>query len=181
MFCWKSCKSQWTTAHFCLDPPREWENHHRSDCRDSQALLHSPRWSCWEWTKINIPLLIPLLCLHFPPLIVVHTHQKTHRNQSIGADDAFVSLQKSPDCSTTTEKRDSKEFHNRIIIFFLNKIIWSYINRTIITCNLFKEAIRGFIFLTFDLHMILHLVCFETELFKALLTSFYINENIIWN
>lgn len=43
----------------------------------------------------------------------------------------------------------------------------------------FCEAIRLFISLTFDLHMILHMVRFETELFRALLTSFYINENTI--
>lgn len=52
-------------------------------------------------------------------------------------------------------------------------------DRTIITYNLIDEVIRFFISLTFDLHMILHLVRIETELFRALLTLVYINQSII--
>lgn len=47
-------------------------------------------------------------------------------------------------------------------LFIWNKVIWTYINRTLITCNLFCEAIRCFICLTFDLHTILHQVHFES-------------------
>lgn len=52
--------------------------------------------------------------------------------------------------------------HFLFLFFWGNKVIWTRINRTLITCNLFCEAIRCFISLTFDLHTILRQVHFES-------------------
>lgn len=183
---WYKCrKSLWSIPHFWLNSQRLCGKPQRSDFRGSQAPLAPLGGAAASrpLSSVDPTPLPPLSSGDSGSVTSQYTRTHTHSQQSIYFRRWYL-LYIKPFFFTTTARTDSNGCHNKVFFSFLFSfisVIWPHINWATITCNLFYEVIWLFISLIFDLHLILHPVCFETELFRTRLTSFFINESIIWN